>query len=336
MALLSLPSPLILLGLDARWWRTDPALPPVPRSSWRRRTPSLARRRSGSDSSRSSSVRRGARGWARRLGPAAVVGRCHLHIGVDGSAPAVFRSWPSLVAVSAARIAALGLRRGAGILMGVSLASGQAVNHLVGSLLLGGPLGLLEPLDHRAALDALARPEFHCWRGHASLRRRAGPLFPHRPQSRPRSASSPRPSRGRSGYVRRWIGVPMRQTCCVLGDRVSLPWNARAAAACGVPEQARRRRPRCRASKSPSATSVRVAAGPSQTGRVSVRSPCRSPDTDSAHRRQGGVDGWSPRGLGSLEADEFALAGQRSSCCRISRPSRRSRRVAAVTVAAGA
>ena len=58
----------------------------------------------------------------------------------------------------------LELRPGAGILMGVSFASGQGINLLLVSMLLGGSLGLLDPLDHRAALEALARPEFHWWR----------------------------------------------------------------------------------------------------------------------------------------------------------------------------
>src|SRR5262249_30249944 len=84
--------------------------------------------------------------------------------GTTGSPRPVYRSLAGLLAVSAARIRALALRPGAGILMGVSFASGQGLNLLLASMLLGGSIGLLEPLDHRAALEALARPEFHCWR----------------------------------------------------------------------------------------------------------------------------------------------------------------------------
>lgn len=83
--------------------------------------------------------------------------------GSTGEAKPVFRALTPMVAGASARAAALGLEPGKGCVIGVPLASGQGVTMMLTALLLGGPLGLLAPIDHRAALSAIARPEFGCW-----------------------------------------------------------------------------------------------------------------------------------------------------------------------------
>src|SRR5262249_262274 len=61
------------------------------------------------------------------------------------------------------RSRSLGLGPGAGIAMEASLAYGQGISHLLSAILLGGPVGLLDPRDHRLALSMLAEPAFHYW-----------------------------------------------------------------------------------------------------------------------------------------------------------------------------
>src|SRR5262245_5988461 len=125
-ALISLPAPLVLLVADPRAWRTEPAMPagtPVVLP------PALAHL--VPDAERLGLIPL-VLGEPRRTGAAPPLGRLSASgvviftSGSTGLPRAVFRSMPTLLAVSRARIEALGLRPGAGILMGVSLASGQA------------------------------------------------------------------------------------------------------------------------------------------------------------------------------------------------------------------
>ena len=144
------PEGLIATALPARWmaWRfsrrclaTVAAGPAQPRRPRLAHGPAAAgrpagllppsqarsaRRRRGSGSPRSSSTRRAAREWAGP--PLALLRSAGVIIFTSGSTGlprAVFRDTAGLLAVSRARIARSGCRPGGGILMGVSLASGQ-------------------------------------------------------------------------------------------------------------------------------------------------------------------------------------------------------------------
>jgi non-ribosomal peptide synthetase component F len=165
VALSCLPSPLIALGPDPRFWRTEPGVPAgtplaltpsmahlVPEARERGLAPFVLPEPAGS---------RGAGAPVVPLqGPGVVV----FTSGSTDLPKPVFHPMTTLRRWVTARSLLLGLGPGAGTLIGVSLASAQGLNFLVASILLGGPLGLLDPLDHRAALEALARPEFECWR----------------------------------------------------------------------------------------------------------------------------------------------------------------------------
>lgn len=83
--------------------------------------------------------------------------------GSTGTPRPVFRPMSHLVAAVTARLDALDLRDGDGLVVGASLAHGHGVTRLVSALVLGGRLGLLDPLDHRSALGMLAEPGFVFW-----------------------------------------------------------------------------------------------------------------------------------------------------------------------------
>jgi acyl-coenzyme A synthetase/AMP-(fatty) acid ligase len=304
-ALLSSPAPLALLGPDPRGWRTDPALPagtPIVLAS--------SQAALASDAARLGltpvvlDAPRAAAGAAPPLDGLRSPGVVIFTSGSTGLPRPVFRTAASLVAVSQARIAGLGLPRGAGILMGVSLASGQAVNHMFAAMLLGGALGLLEPHDHRAALDALARPEFHFWRatphfvdvlGRCAL---TGP-----PVAPPVCAlSSPVAPSVHDAFVARF-GVPLRQTYSssetglvaldggpadtVRPGTVGRPLPGVEVVIGGPP-----------GSPAPSGA----------TGRIWVRSPWQMAGYGfpPALERPGDVDGWWPtRDLGVLSGDGY-------------------------------
>jgi acyl-coenzyme A synthetase/AMP-(fatty) acid ligase len=165
VALTSLPSPVVLLMPDARSWRTEVGLPagtPVVLP------PSLAHL--GPDAEKLGlaplALPSGTEGNGREspIVPLGGPGIVLFTSGSTGLPKPIFRPMPSLIASVTARNHGIGLAPGAGILIGVSLSSGQGVTYLVASIVLGGSLGMLQPIDHRAALDALAMPEFHCWR----------------------------------------------------------------------------------------------------------------------------------------------------------------------------
>jgi acyl-CoA synthetase (AMP-forming)/AMP-acid ligase II len=316
-ALLSLPSPLILLGSDARGWRTNPALPagtPVVL------TPSQASL--GPEAARlglspvALDAPRSAGATAPPLTLLQSAGVVIFTSGSTGLPRAVFRNTAGLVAVSRARIAALGLPPGGGILMGVSLASGQAVNHIVAAMLLGGSLGLLEPLDHRAALDALARPEFQFWRATPHFADVLGRCALTGPAVAPPvcALSSPVAKSVYDAFLDRF-GVPLRQTysssetgliavdaapaALVRPDTVGLPL---AGVEVVVGEHP--------ASPEP----------PGATGRIWVRSPWQMAGYGfpPALERPGAVDGWWPtRDLGVLDAHGYlTLAGRMDDAIR--------------------
>jgi acyl-coenzyme A synthetase/AMP-(fatty) acid ligase len=83
--------------------------------------------------------------------------------GSTGEAKPVFRAIEPLLSGASTRADVLGLPQGKGCVVGVPLNSGQGVTMMLTALQRGGPLGLLGPVDHRAALSAIAQPEFGCW-----------------------------------------------------------------------------------------------------------------------------------------------------------------------------
>jgi pimeloyl-ACP methyl ester carboxylesterase len=84
--------------------------------------------------------------------------------GSTGPPQPVFHTTSGLVQWVNARNRGLGLGPGAGVIMEASPAYGQGLSYLVSTMVLGGPLGLLDPRDHRLALTALAEPAFRCCR----------------------------------------------------------------------------------------------------------------------------------------------------------------------------
>ena len=169
VALSSLPSPVILLPPDVRAWRTEPAIPlgtPVVLLPTLAHLAPDAHRLGLHPVVLPEASTRGAGPPFKPLSGAGVV------LFTSGSA-----GWPKPVSYSLAaevawvrhRSRMMGLGPGAGVVMEASPAYGQGFSHLLTALVLGGPLGLLDPRDHRLALAALAEPVFQCWRGSRHL-----------------------------------------------------------------------------------------------------------------------------------------------------------------------
>ena len=200
--------------------------------------------------------------------------------------------------------------------MGVSLASGQAVNHMVAAMLLGGSLGLLEALDHRAALDALARPEFQFWRATPHFADVLGRCALTGPAVAPPVCvlSSPVTKSVYGAFLDRF-GVPLRQTYS--SSETGLIAVDAGPAALVRPETVGRPLPR-----------VEVVVGehpgspepPGAPGRIWVRSPWQMAGYGfpPALERPDAVDGWWPtRDLGALDADGYlTLAGRMDDAIR--------------------
>jgi acyl-coenzyme A synthetase/AMP-(fatty) acid ligase len=228
----------------------------------------------------------------------------------------VFHPMTTLRRWVTARSLLLGLGPGAGTLLGVSLASAQGLNFLVASILLGGPLGLLDPLDHRAALEALARPEFECWRATPHFADVLGRCALAGPVRAPRLCliSSPISRAVFDAFLGRF-GVPLRQMYSstetgVITVDAAPPGDVR-------PE-----------STGHSVPGVEIRIGdhpatpepPGEIGRVWVRSAwlMAGYGFPPVVGRPGEVDGWWPtRDLGVLEADgHLTLAGRIDDCIR--------------------
>ncbi len=87
-----------------------------------------------------------------------------LSSGSTGAPKVAYRPTAHLLAGLRARNLSLGLRPGDGVVGGVPFSSGQGVVQLLTAMALGGPLGIVQPRDHRDTLAMLARPEFALWR----------------------------------------------------------------------------------------------------------------------------------------------------------------------------
>ena len=317
VALSSLPSPLLLLGSDPRGWRTEPALPPempivLPSS--------LARL--GSEAAKLGLVPHvlpdrasgGARGAP--VVPLQGPGIILFTSGSTGLPRPIFRRMAALIAGVVTRNLAFGLTAGAGVLTGVSLSSGQGVTFLVTSIVLGGTLGLLDPIDHRTALHALALPEFQCWRATPHFADVLGRCALTGPPVVPPVCilSSPISSEVFDAFIKRF-GVPLRQTYSST-ETGPITYD-------DGPHSAVRRETVGRP-----LTGVEVCIGDHPTrplphweiGRIWLRNSWQMAGYGFPPlvERPGDVDGWWPtRDLGSLEADGYlTLHGRIDDCVR--------------------
>lgn len=214
VALSSLPATLVVLAPDVRAWRTEP---PVPPGTLVLLLPSLASLAPAACELGLVPILLPApRGHSRVGGPLLPLqgpGVVVLTSGSTGLPKPVYRPMATMLVWAMGRVGALGLARGAGLLMGVSLATGQGIHNLMTAILLGGALGLLDPLDHRAALSALALPAFQCWRATSHFADVLGRCPLSGPALMPQFCllSSPVGRSVHEAFLDRF-GVPLRQT----------------------------------------------------------------------------------------------------------------------------
>jgi long-chain acyl-CoA synthetase len=317
VALTSLPSPVVLLGSDPRAWRTEPALPGgmlvvLP--------PSLAHLEPAVKELGLAplALPDGAAGHGRGapLVPLQGPGIILFTSGSTGLPRPIFRPMGGLVAGLAARNRAFGLAPGAGILTGVALSSGQGATFLVASILLGGSLGLLEPIDHRAALQALAMPEFQCWRATPHFVDVIGRCSLTEPPVAPPVCILSSPiSREVFGTFGERFGVPLRQaySCTETGTVTydDAPPSAVRPETVGRPLAG----VAIRIGDHPAAPQP-----PGDVGRIWLRNGWQMAGYGFPPlvERPGDVDGWWPtRDVGSLEADgHLTLHGRIDDCIR--------------------
>jgi len=169
VALSSLPSPVILLPPDARAWRTDPA---IPLDTPLVLLPTLAHLASAAHQLGLTPVvlpEASTRGAGPPIDPFSGAGIVMFTSGSSGRPKPVFYPLATELAMVRNRSRPMGLGRGAGVVLEASPAYSQGVGYLMTAVLLGGPLGLLDPRDHRLALATLADPAFQCWRASRQL-----------------------------------------------------------------------------------------------------------------------------------------------------------------------
>jgi acyl-CoA synthetase (AMP-forming)/AMP-acid ligase II len=236
--------------------------------------------------------------------------------GSTGAPKPVFRPMGALTTAVRARLDGLGLQPGEGIVAGVALGHGHGLMRLLCAMQLGGPFGLLQPLDHRAALALLSQPRFGCWSASAHFADVLGRCRLTGPAVVPRIcllSSGVAPS-VRDAFRRRF-GVPLRQnyssteTGIIAGDY-------------GPPEEVD---PETVGRPLPG-VEIRIGEHPDaalpvrETGRIWVRSPWQMAGYGFPPRveRPGDVDRWWPtRDLGMMRADgRLVLAGRIDDCIR--------------------
>ena len=166
LALSSLSASLIVLPPESRGWRSAPAIPAgtplVLLPSLRHLAPEADRLNLRTVALPEPDVTR-----ARGGEPLAILscpGLVLFTSGSTGPPKPVFRTVPKLLAAVAARLGALRVPSGAGIIGSLPLHRGQGLNATIfPATLLGSPLALLERPDHRALLELFASAEYHYW-----------------------------------------------------------------------------------------------------------------------------------------------------------------------------
>jgi len=164
VALSSLPSPVILLAPDVRVWRTEPA---IPLGTPLVLLPTLAHLVSDAQKLGLSPVvlpEASTRAAGAPIDPFSGTGIVLFTSGSSGLPKPVFFPMTTNLAWVRNLIRSMGLAPGAGVAIEASPAYAQGLTFLLTAILLGAPLGLLDPRDHRLALATLAEPAFGCWR----------------------------------------------------------------------------------------------------------------------------------------------------------------------------
>ena len=236
--------------------------------------------------------------------------------GSTGAAKPVFRSMRALLQGCRSRIAALGLQPGEGVVAGTSLAHGGGLNRLIEAMCLGGAFGMLDAVDHRAALAVLARPEFGYWSVTAhfadALSRCALTGPPIVPRVCTIANTLPRPVYDR--FLARF-GVPIRQ---IYSSTETGPVSTDGGPAADVdPESVGFLMPGVEVRIG---DDVQAPLPAGEVGRVWLRGPWQMSGYGFPPHltRPGDVDGWWPtRDLGALKPDgRLRLAGRIDDCVR--------------------
>jgi acyl-CoA synthetase (AMP-forming)/AMP-acid ligase II len=192
------------------------------------------------------------------------------------------------------------------MLMEASPAHGQGLSYLVGAMVLGGPLGLLDPRDHRQALASLAHPAFGCWRASAHFADVLSRCALTGPPIVPAVCvlGTPIPRAVRDAFRERF-GVPLRQA-------YSSTETGIVAADGGPPDDVRANT----VGRPLAGVEIRIddESTDEPAGRIWVRSPWLMAGYGFPPRveRPGAVDGWWPtRDRGRLGPDgRLTLAGR--------------------------
>jgi len=315
-AVTSLPPAVILLHPDARAWRSEPA---IPLGTPLVLPPALAHLAPDGDKL----------GLVPYLLPDASTcapglpvdlfssrGIVQFTSGSTGPPKPVFFPMSAYLAGPRNRIRSMGLEPGAGIAMSASPAHGQGLLYLATAVLLGGPLALLEPHDHRQALATLAEPVLGCWRATRHLLEAITRCTLTGPAVVPRwcVVGTPLPPTLNDAFAARF-GVPLRQG-------YSSTETGQICLDVAPPERVQRD------TVGTPLDGVEVRVGddptrpfePERVGRIWVRGPGQMAGYGfpSHVERPGDVDGWWPtQDLGMLRADGYlVLAGRMDDAIR--------------------
>ena len=314
LAVGSLPVPAVLLMPDPLTWRTEP---PIPIGTTLVLPPSLASLEPEARHIGCVPFLLPEEGGASHdaLTPLETPGVVIFTSGSTGRPKPVFRTIAGVLTAAMARLTALGIRNGEGVLTGLPLAHGPGLGALLASMALGGPFGLLGPIDHRAALAMLARPEFSFWWATPHFADVLGRCTLTGPAAAPKMCviSSPISPRVFTAFLDRF-GTPLRQT---YASNETGAVSVDAGPPSGVrPETVGRPLP-----------GVEVAVGETprapcragETGRIWVKSPWQMHGYGfpPALERPGAIDDWWPtQDVGSFDGGRLILAGRIDECIR--------------------
>lgn len=312
----SLPVPLILLAPESDTW---PKLAPLPAGTPLLLPPSLGGL-AGEAAKLGCPITvlpaEGARSDDPPVTPLRSPGLVLFTSGSTGRPKPVFRSIEAIAGAACARLDVLGVGPGDGIAFNGSLAHARGATCLISSMVLGGPLGLVHPANHRAALATLGMPEFTCWWATAHYASLLGRCALTGPAVVPRVSvlSTPIAREVFDAFLNRF-GVPIRQTYsstetgCLTVD--CAPDEEVRPDTVGTPLA----NVAIRVGDHPDTPQV-----PGQIGRIWVRTPWRMAAygfPDRPWERPDLDDWWPTPDVGSLDADGWLrLAGRLDDCIR--------------------